>query len=715
MAPAIVFAALATLSSASLAPAQERSSKPGPTTTPSTLKLVRTVQRNAPYIASVVFSPDGSYALVLSTDQVHGAGKGNWNVKAGDWQLIRLSDGQTLWSGAIPHVRPTTASVSLDGRRAVIWGTDSGPVAARNPNAIFGELGYGAVFDLPNAKEIARPADDKTMFHALSADGKRILAHRCEGLGSRGVTLCDADTGTAIRTLDCGDGRPDAVAFVPGGEQAIAGGWRMDETVWQWELKTGKAIRRMEGHHNFTWCVACSADGRYAASADNRKILIWDLKTGEEVRRLQVVGGPTDSIAFSPDGRFLLSGAMGEVYFPNIEPDTNVRLWDLQLGVEVADMPAQGEEQHVCFSPDGKMAMAGGGDGCIRFWAMPEEPPLEDPLALKPLPAAPLPGRQLHVFQHPAIANLPSSNSVRAVGWLAIADRGFSISEFTNTEWDMRTGVALSTRSARSHLSFTQLLAISLDATTAVFSSGTDPTAGGEVMQIFDLAKERRVASRNSHGGGTMRCVLSPDCRLAASVERDQVPGPLTTTWVWETNTGRDVRVLERNLMDVTALAFTHDGKRIATATSRDWQQEPPVAPMIKIREIDSGKEVGRFTEAQQVDAIAFLPGDKQVLVAGRKDYLDRSLWLLDAISLRVIWEKRNGDGNSVLAVSPDGSRALTGGNDSDLRVWDVASGKVLRIFDEHMDSIGCACILPDGKRALSGSTDGTMRLWELP
>jgi hypothetical protein len=66
------------------------------------------------------------------------------------------------------------------------------------------------------------------------------------------------------------------------------------------------------------------------------------------------------------------------------------------------------------------------------------------------------------------------------------------------------------------------------------------------------------------------------------------------------------------------------------------------------------------------------------------------------------------------LAISPDGKTAVCGCGDHTLQLWDVHTGKVLRILDDYGGLITSVAISPDGKTALSGSYDKTLKLWDL-
>jgi RNA polymerase sigma factor (sigma-70 family) len=66
------------------------------------------------------------------------------------------------------------------------------------------------------------------------------------------------------------------------------------------------------------------------------------------------------------------------------------------------------------------------------------------------------------------------------------------------------------------------------------------------------------------------------------------------------------------------------------------------------------------------------------------------------------------------VAFASDGRRAISSSHDQTVRIWDVETGRQLRLLSGHHDRIECAVFSPDGRRALSCAWDGTIRLWDV-
>jgi GTPase SAR1 family protein/DNA-directed RNA polymerase subunit RPC12/RpoP len=66
------------------------------------------------------------------------------------------------------------------------------------------------------------------------------------------------------------------------------------------------------------------------------------------------------------------------------------------------------------------------------------------------------------------------------------------------------------------------------------------------------------------------------------------------------------------------------------------------------------------------------------------------------------------------VAVTPDGTRAVSASSDTTLRVWDLATGKSVATLEGHKGAVFGVAVTPDGTRAVSASSDTTLRVWDL-
>jgi WD40 repeat protein len=67
------------------------------------------------------------------------------------------------------------------------------------------------------------------------------------------------------------------------------------------------------------------------------------------------------------------------------------------------------------------------------------------------------------------------------------------------------------------------------------------------------------------------------------------------------------------------------------------------------------------------------------------------------------------------VAISPDGRRAISGGADGTVRLWDLVAGTELRKLEGHRDQVWSVAFSRDGRLALSSGQDGSVRIWGGP
>jgi WD40 repeat protein len=87
---------------------------------------------------------------------------------------------------------------------------------------------------------------------------------------------------------------------------------------------------------------------------------------------------------------------------------------------------------------------------------------------------------------------------------------------------------------------------------------------------------------------------------------------------------------------------------------------------------------------------------------------------VFDTATGRVLRSIADAGETLALALSHDGRYAVAGVRGRRLRVWDLASGRLLRTLEGHRGDVHTLVLSTDGHRLVSGDSHGTVRGWEL-
>jgi WD40 repeat protein len=124
------------------------------------------------------------------------------------------------------------------------------------------------------------------------------------------------------------------------------------------------------------------------------------------------------------------------------------------------------------------------------------------------------------------------------------------------------------------------------------------------------------------------------------------------------------------------------------------------------------------------IGAIAFTPPDGRQIVSASDDKTIRVWDLATGKTVRIIrGEVTPGTPGSIysMVLSRDGQWLAVGGNISArkeriaaIRLYEFASGRLVGLLEGHIDVVHCLAFSPDGQHLISGSADRTAVLWDV-
>ncbi len=210
------------------------------------------------------------------------------------------------------------------------------------------------------------------------------------------------------------------------------------------------------------------------------------------------------------------------------------------------------------------------------------------------------------------------------------------------------------------------------------------------------------VRTFSGHTDDVTACAFSPDGKRIVSGSRDR------TLRLWDTASGKEIATLKGHAEAVTACLFCSQGRRILSAEDDGT---------LTLWDTDTFKELKSFRGSPGL--VSELPSDLILFWKSK-----RGCWggRLVALPDKKAW-KKIGD-LAVLykelrdfALSPDGARLAVAGGLFSLSLWDVRAEKKLCDMaipggydDDH--SVNSCAFSPDGKRIVSGVNE-ELRLWD--
>jgi WD40 repeat protein/serine/threonine protein kinase len=219
---------------------------------------------------------------------------------------------------------------------------------------------------------------------------------------------------------------------------------------------------------------------------------------------------------------------------------------------------------------------------------------------------------------------------------------------------------------------------------------------GNSTIKIWDLQKGAELRELKKHVWFIRGLAFSPDGRLLATGDHRNVK-------IWNPFTGDLLRELPENTRVLSTMTFSADGRFLATACQDDG---------IRLWDATSWKPIDLIPEKMVAfNGLAFSPNGRRLLTATAEGIVK-----VHDVSTGQTVSSFRGHAQQAwsAAFSRDHRLVALGSEGGTITVWETDTGKEIHSLEAHTGTVGDLAFLDGGRRLASCGDDRTLKIWDL-
>ncbi len=632
-------------------------------------------------LRQVLFTPKGEI-ISCGDDKVikwwsAADGKETKALPAHDGAVLGLSvsgDGARLASfGADKQVKIWNAAPAKaeDGTKPLLTIAAAPQAIALSPNGqrlAISEGGSVRVFDAASGTELQTLTEHAAPVKSLVflTDNRTILTSSLD----KSAKLLDVNIAVAFAAHP---GGVVAAQYHSNGTQLLTAG-SADKTVKLWDLTKNAVLKNFGPLPEAIKFASFNRDFTQVGAAAGKTVVLWNVADGKEIANLK---HPTDvtSFSFTADKTRLATGAT----------DKLTRLWDLATGKELQFFPQEDAVAAVQFTPQNAIVSAAG-----------KAARLDTPAAVRAI--------QADAQALTCLAVVPNGTHVLTGG----SDKVVKLWNLANGQMERAFGGATDVVKAVAVSKNIQLVA----------AGGADQT-----LRVFTFADGKEVEKIKADAA-ILALQFTPNNLALIGACGDKT----MRAWGTPFNPGQPPPPeFLKSIQNFTTPAAIQD---VAVAADNATFYAAGADKTVQVWKLASTSPTQNLPHPNIVDCLAF-DAKSQIIASGCHDGKIRLFDLNKKALLKEITAhittKPAMLANPIytVAFSPDGKQLLSSSFDKTLKLWDVASGNLVREFKAyhekefpkgHQEEVFTAAFSPDGKFLASGSggLERVIKIWNV-